>query len=196
LSESKRLPALAEVPLAYRLYQLRLPLNRAGHNAEARQALDRSLAILRGAYGPDAPRLAMMLNALATVNAQSGDTGTAMQQRVEAAEIQAKQTPANTTEPIMRIGRDVSASCIVSKIEPAYSEEARRIHYSDTVLLFLVVTPDGTPAEIHVLMPLGAGLDEKAVDAVNQWRFQPGSRKSDGHPVPVQANIEVNFRLF
>jgi len=44
-------------------------------------------------------------------------------------------------------------------------------------------------------MPLGAGLDEKAVDAVNQWRFKPGVRKSDGQIVPVQAIIEVNFHL-
>jgi hypothetical protein len=44
-------------------------------------------------------------------------------------------------------------------------------------------------------MPFGAGLDENAVDAVNRWRFQAGTRKTDGHPVPVLATIEVNFRL-
>jgi TonB family protein len=157
---------------------LRLPLSGAGQNTEARQALERSLPILRSAYGPDVPCLATVLNALVTANAQSGDTSTAIQQRAEAAEIQAKQTPSNTTEPVMRMGRDVSAPLVVSKIEPAYSDEARRIHYSGTVLLSRVVTPDGTPADIHGLMSLGTGLHEKALDAVNQWRFSPapGSR--------------------
>jgi len=94
----------------------------------------------------------------------------------------------------MRVGRDISAPHVVPKIDPAYSDEARKIHYSGTVLLSLVITPDGLPSNIHVLMPIGAGLDEKAVDAVKQWRFQAAG-KSDGHPVPVQATIEVNFRL-
>jgi TonB family protein len=41
---------------------------------------------------------------------------------------------------------------------------------------------------------LGMGLDEKAVEAVRQWRFEPA--KKDGHPVPVMINVEVNFRLY
>lgn len=195
LSESKGLPASAEVPLANRLYRISVPLSRAGQNSEARQALNRSLAILRNAYGPDAVCLATVLNALAIANAKSGDTSTAMQQRAEAAQIQAKQAPSNTAEPVLRAGRDIAPPRIVSKIDPGYSDEARKIHYSGTVLLSVIVTPDGSPKNINVLMPLGAGLDEKAVDAVNQWRFQPGTRKTDGQPVPVQATIEVNFRL-
>jgi len=93
LSEGEGLPARAEVPLANRLYRLRLPLGRAGRNAEAKQALERSLAILRTAYGSDALCLSTVLNALATVNAQLGDASTAMQQRAEAAQIQAEQAP-------------------------------------------------------------------------------------------------------
>jgi TonB family protein len=195
LSESKGLPASAEVPLANRLYRLGMPLSRAGQSSEARQALERSLSILRNAYGPDALCLATALNTLATVNAQSGDTGTAMQERAEAAQIQAKQPPANTTEPVLRAGGDVAPPRIVSKVNPAYADEARKSHYSGTVLLSLVVAPDGVPTDVHILMPLGAGLDEKAIEAVNQWRFQPGIRRSDGHPAPVQATVEVNFRL-
>jgi TonB family protein len=195
LSESKGLPPLAEVPLANRLYRLSTPLVREGQNAEAKQALERSLAVLRKAYGPDALCVATALNALAAVNARSGDSSTAMQQRAEAAQIQAKQAPARTADPIAHPGRDVSAPQVVSKVDPSYSDEARKIHYSGTVLLSLVVTPDGTPENVRVLMPIGAGLDEKAIEAVNRWRFQPGSRKSDGHAVPVQAIVEVNFRL-
>ncbi len=41
---------------------------------------------------------------------------------------------------------------------------------------------------------LGLGLDEKAIEAVRQWRFEPA--KKDGTPVAVQINVEVNFRLY
>jgi TonB family protein len=38
------------------------------------------------------------------------------------------------------------------------------------------------------------GLDEKAIEAVKQWRFAPA--RKDGKPVPVAVDVEVNFRLF
>jgi len=132
-----------------------------GPKYRGQKALERSLAILRNAYGPDALCVATVLNAPATVNAQSGDTATAMQQRAEAAQIQAKQTPSGATEPGMRMGRDISAPIIVSKIDPAYSEEARKIHYSGTVLLSVVVTPEGAPADVHVLCRSAQVLTKK-----------------------------------
>jgi len=45
-----------------------------------------------------------------------------------------------------------------------------------------------------VARPLGMGLDEKAIEAVRTWRFEPA--KKDGQPVPVQMNVEVSFRLY
>ena len=92
-----------------------------------------------------------------------------------------------------RIGGEVSAPTIVSKIEPEYSEEARKAKYSGSVLLSIVVDEHGLPRDIRVLRPLGLGLDEKAVEAVSHWRFLPG--KKGGVPVAVQAQVEVNFRL-
>jgi TonB family protein len=82
---------------------------------------------------------------------------------------------------------------ISSKVEPQYSEEARRAGLQGTVLLKIIVDEDGKPRDPKVLRSLGLGLDEQAIAAVNNWKFQPGAK--DGQPVPVQAQIEVNFRM-
>jgi len=92
-----------------------------------------------------------------------------------------------------RIGGGVSPPSILYKVEPEYSEEARKAKFQGTVLLYVVVDEKGNPRDIKILRPLGLGLDQKAVEAVEKWKFTPG--KKDGKPVPVQAQIEVNFRL-
>ena len=92
-----------------------------------------------------------------------------------------------------RIGGGVSPPTVVFKVEPEYSEEARKAKFQGTVVLFVVVDEKGNPKDLRVIRPLGLGLDQKAIEAVEKWRFNPG--KKDGKPVPVQATIEVNFRL-
>ena len=92
-----------------------------------------------------------------------------------------------------RIGGDVSAPQLVSKVEPEYSEEARKAKFSGSVLLSIVVDEHGLPRDIKVVRPLGLGLDEKAIEAVAHWRFRPGVK--GGRPVATQAQVEVNFRL-
>jgi TonB family protein len=91
------------------------------------------------------------------------------------------------------VGNGVAAPVLLYKKEPEYTEEARKARYQGSVLLSVEIDPSGTPTNIRVLRGLGLGLDEKAVEALQQWKFKPGSR--DGSPVPVTANIEVNFRL-
>jgi TonB family protein len=61
-------------------------------------------------------------------------------------------------------------------------------------VLWLVIGPDGHPQEIKVARRLGMGLDEKAIEAVRNWRFKPAEK--DGHPVAVVMNVEVSFRLY
>lgn len=92
-----------------------------------------------------------------------------------------------------RIGGNVSAPQVTTKIEPDYAEEARRAKLSGTVIVFVVVDENGKPRDLKVLRPLGLGLDGKAIEAVSRWKFQPGMK--DGEAVAVQATIEVNFRL-
>jgi len=91
-------------------------------------------------------------------------------------------------------GRGVSAPRPIYDPEPEYSNEARAAKFQGDVVLWVVVGADGIPRNIRVQRSLGMGLDEKAIAAVANWRFAPAVK--DGHPVPVQVNIEVKFRLF
>ena len=93
-----------------------------------------------------------------------------------------------------RVGGGVSAPRPIYDPDPEYSEEARHAKYQGTVLLWVVVGPDGGPRDIRVQRSLGMGLDEKAIEAVRKWKFEPSMK--DGHPVAVQVNIEVSFRLY
>jgi len=91
------------------------------------------------------------------------------------------------------IGGGVSAPSVLYKVDPEYSEEARKAKYSGTVVLYIEVDTTGHARNMRILKGIGLGLDEKALDAVNKWRFKPGLK--DGKPVVVRAQIEVNFRL-
>jgi periplasmic protein TonB len=93
-----------------------------------------------------------------------------------------------------RVGGGVSAPRIVFSPDPDYSEEARKAKYQGTVVLWVVVGPDGRTRDIRVQRSLGLGLDEKAMEAVRTWKFEPA--RKDGQPVAVQINVEVNFRLY
>ncbi|MDR3746930.1 MAG: energy transducer TonB [Acidobacteriota bacterium] len=93
-----------------------------------------------------------------------------------------------------RVGGGVSAPKALYAPDPEYSEEARKAKYQGTVVLWLVVDAAGRPQQIRVQRALGMGLDEKAIEAVRQWKFEPA--RKDGQPVPVMINVEVNFRLY
>jgi TonB family protein len=87
----------------------------------------------------------------------------------------------------------VSAPIPVFTPDPEYSDEARREKYQGTVVLWVVIGPDGVPQHMRVQRSLGMGLDEKAMEAVKTWRFKPAMR--NGQPVPVEVSVEVSFRL-
>jgi len=95
---------------------------------------------------------------------------------------------------VFRVGGGVSAPRAVYTPDPEYSEEARKAKYQGTCVLWLIVSPDGRPRDIRVARTLGMGLDEKAIEAVRNWKFEPAMK--DGQPVSVQINVEVNFRLY
>lgn len=94
---------------------------------------------------------------------------------------------------VFRVGGGVSAPIPIFKPEPEYSEEARKAKFQGTVVLAIVIDEKGIPRNFRVVRPLGLGLDEKAIEAVQKWRFKPGLK--EGRPVAVMATVEVNFRL-
>ena len=93
----------------------------------------------------------------------------------------AQDKPANTPPKLIR------------KVEPEYSEQARKKRIEGTVVLKVVVAADGHAREIQIMKSLDPELDEKAVAAVKEYLFQPGTR--NGEPVAVYATVEVPFRL-
>ncbi|MGB9255266.1 MAG: TonB family protein [Candidatus Korobacteraceae bacterium] len=81
----------------------------------------------------------------------------------------------------------------ISAPNPEYPKDARQSKVEGTVVLWLIVGPDGSAHNIRVDRGLGHGLDENAIAAVQRWKFDPAT--IDGKPVPVSVNVEVNFRL-
>jgi TonB family protein len=94
--------------------------------------------------------------------------------------------------PVYRPGPDIVAPFVAAKTPPLYTDEARLAKLEGGVLLSLVVGSDGQPRDIRVVRPLGLGLDERAIESVRSWRFEPGTRNSI--PVEVQIGEEVFFR--
>src|ERR1700722_16464458 len=94
---------------------------------------------------------------------------------------------------VYRAGNGVSQPTLISKVEPEYSEEARKAKFQGVVVLQIVVDSKGNAVGARVIRSLGLGLDEKAIEAVEKWKFKPGFK--DGKPVAVAATVEVNFRL-
>lgn len=86
-----------------------------------------------------------------------------------------------------------TAPVLVHKVDPEYSEEARRARFNGTVRLRIVIDADGNPTDIQVIRSPGLGLGERAMQSVAKWRFRPGRR--DGKAVPVSATVDVNFSL-
>jgi protein TonB len=93
----------------------------------------------------------------------------------------------------MSVGGGVSAPVVVRSVEPEFTQEARVANFQGSVTIQLIVDAQGNPQNVHVVRHLGMGLDEKAIEAVRQYRFKPAMY--EGRPVAVQLVIEVEFHL-
>jgi TonB family protein len=90
-------------------------------------------------------------------------------------------------------GTGISPPVLVREVKPSYTDEARRRAIEGDVVLEIVVRRDGTVGDVHVKRSLGAGLEQRAIDAVRQWRFGPAKRQ--GVPVDVIVEVSVEFKL-
>jgi TonB family protein len=95
---------------------------------------------------------------------------------------------------LYRIGGGVAPPQILHAVDPQYTDEARRAKFKGICIVALVVDVNGVPQNPRIVRPLGKGLDEKALEAVKQFRFKP-AMKDGKTPVPVMITVEVNFRL-
>jgi periplasmic protein TonB len=100
----------------------------------------------------------------------------------------------NTGGGPRRVGGGVSAPVLIFSVEPEFSEEARKAKVAGNVLVNLWVDTNGNPSHVHVIRGVGMGLDEKAMEAVRQYKFKPAME--NGRPVLVELNVEVNFQIF
>ena len=101
----------------------------------------------------------------------------------------------NTGGGLAQIGGRVSAPQVIHSVEAEFSDEARRAKYQGVCLISLIVDTQGNPQNIRVARALGMGLDEKAIEAIRQYKFKP-AMKDGKTPVPVMITIEVDFRLY
>ena len=93
----------------------------------------------------------------------------------------------------VRVGGDVKPPTIITRVDPAYTEVARKARVQGVVVLEAIIDRNGNVTDVRVLKGLPMGLGDSAMDAVRRWKFKPGNL--GGKPVPVIFNLTVNFRL-
>lgn len=101
------------------------------------------------------------------------------------------------TGTALRVGGDVKAPIATTRVDPVYTEVARRARCEGIVIVEAIIDRDGNVTDARVVAnlvrPAAFGLDQSALDAVKRWKFKPGTL--NGQPVPVIYNLTVNFRL-
>jgi TonB family protein len=92
-----------------------------------------------------------------------------------------------------RPGSGITPPELLHEVKPDYTEDARRRNLEGEVVLEIVVRSDGSVGNMRLQRGLGAGLDQRAMEAVRRWRFAPARRH--GTPVDVLVEVAVEFRL-
>ena len=96
--------------------------------------------------------------------------------------------------PVFRISKSIDGPKLLFQIDPEYSEQARQAKISGITVVSLEVDKTGAIQDIQIVQPIGYGLDDQAVRAIERWRFSPATRA--GEPVAVLVQVEMGFRLY
>ncbi len=101
--------------------------------------------------------------------------------------------PAVVNDQPYRLGGAIVKPVLIRRVEPVYSELARRAHVSGTVILQTVIDESGRVIDIKVVKGMPFGLETAAISAVSQWRFKPATL--NGRAVKVFFNLTIQFSL-
>jgi TonB family protein len=101
---------------------------------------------------------------------------------------------ASRSQQAKPVGGKVKAPVLIKSVEPSFNPSARALKYGGNVLVNLWVEQDGSPSHLSLVRPVGIGLDEAAIAALQKYRFKPAMQ--DDKPVRVELNIEVSFKIF
>jgi TonB family protein len=103
-------------------------------------------------------------------------------------------TAGTAPEKIYHVGNGVTPPALTYSVDAEFTQKAKQAKYQGVSVVRCVVDTHGMPQHVHTVRKLKMGLDEKAIEAVRQYRFKPGTL--DGKPVSVAITIEVNFHLY
>ena len=105
-----------------------------------------------------------------------------------------QEPPDASSEAVYEIGDGVTAPKAVYHPDPEYTDRARRKKLNGTVVVAMVVTPQGDVRDLKVIKSLDKDLDKQALAAMSKWRFEPATK--NGKPVAVHVKAEAAFRLY
>jgi len=97
-------------------------------------------------------------------------------------------------EPVYRVGSGVTAPKGTYMPNPSYTDRARKKKLRGTVVLAIIVTPEGNVGDARVVRGFDSEMDQNALDTVRTWKFEPPTK--DGKPVAVAINVEASFNLY
>ncbi len=145
---------------------------------------------------PDPDKLALTLELEAAVLNAIGEVedATPLSERalaIRKERVREMQEGAPQISAAYKPGEGVIAPKVINKAEPALTDVARFLKINGAVSLHFVVDAQGRPQDIVLVHSAGYGLDEKAVETLRKWRFQPGT--SDNVPVATINTVEMNF---
>ena len=108
-------------------------------------------------------------------------------------------------DDVAKAMKGITMPQLIYKVEPKYTKDARKLNFSGTVVIGLIIDIQGNPTKVHIVRSMDSAnldsqghaaaisLDQAALDAVSKYRFAPA--RQNGNPIPVELNVNVNFQI-